>query len=85
MTDTAIFIAWAPRLAGRAGNAESRRFPGRQTRPITRTSTMTTATTKRMWMNPPMVWLLTSPNTQRINKTTAKVHNMGMLLGDRPL
>src|SRR5215472_8950592 len=38
-----------------------------------RMSTTTTATTKRMWMNPPIVYDETYPNNQRTIKITAIV------------
>src|ERR1051326_2741578 len=39
-------------------------------------NTMTMATTSRMWMNPPMVVLVTKPSTHRTKSTTAIVHNI---------
>src|SRR5690606_23608470 len=40
---------------------------------IRRISTITMATTIRMWMNPPMVYDVTRPRSQRINRMTAIV------------
>jgi len=34
---------------------------------------MTMAMTSRIWMNPPMVVLVTNPNSQRTSKMTAMV------------
>jgi len=43
---------------------------------MTRISTMTMAITNRMWINPPIVLLLTSPSNHNTNKITAIVHNI---------
>ena len=42
------------------------------------TKMMITATTKRMWMNPPMVALVTKPKSQRTIRMIAIVINIRM-------
>src|SRR5438552_18907717 len=44
---------------------------------LTRIKTM--ATTRRIWIKPPIVVLVTSPSTQRINRITQIVHNIYFL------
>src|ERR1041385_3509853 len=44
---------------------------------LTRTKTM--ATTRRTWIKPPIVVLVTNPSTQRINRITQIVHNIYFL------
>ncbi len=41
---------------------------------------MTIAITISTWINPPRVNLVTTPNNQRINKTTAIVYNIDVKL-----
>src|SRR5216684_331756 len=45
---------------------------------IRRIRTATTAKTSRMWMNPPSVYELTMPNSQRIKSKTAIVQSIGI-------
>ena len=43
------------------------------------------ATSRRMWMNPPSVYDVATPRSQKTNKTTKIVHNMFVPISQEPV
>ena len=61
-------------MSGVRAGAQSGRRPW-----MIRISTTTIASTSRMWMNPPIVYELTSPRAQSTMRMIAMVHSMLLL------
>lgn len=68
------FQVGLPAVVGTVENHESSDYAPLRRPEMKLTNIMMTATTSRMWMNPPMAVLVTSPSNHKTIKTTAMVY-----------